>query len=119
MCLPGSYTRNHPGRKSAFPHSRMNDPQCLRYNWPNRQERVTTMATVPITIEVDEQTAKAYSAGSELERRRIQLLLNLYLKKLIGAPVRPLEEVIEDISAKAAARGLTPEILESILRDDE
>ena len=77
------------------------------------------MATVPITIEVDEESAKAYSEGSELEQRRIQLLLNLYLKKLTNAPVRPLEEVIEDISAKAAARGLTPEILESILRNDQ
>ena len=77
------------------------------------------MATVPITIEVDEETAKVYSAGSELEQRRIQLMLNLYLKKLTCTPVRPLEEVIEDISAEAAARGLTPEILESILRDEE
>ena len=77
------------------------------------------MATVPITIEVDEETAKKYAAVSEHERRKIQFLLKLQLKKLTGAPVRPLEEVVEDISSKAAARGLTPEILESILRDDE
>ena len=50
---------------------------------------------------------------------RIQMLLNLRLMDFLNKPPRPLLEVIEEISANAASRGLTPEILESILRDEE
>ena len=77
------------------------------------------METTPITIEVDAAAAKAYAAASPEEQRKIRLLMSIHLRDLINQPVRPLREVIEDISAKAAARGLTPEILESILRDEE
>ena len=77
------------------------------------------MATVPITIEVDEKVAQVYAEASAQDRMRIQMFVNLQLQDFITNPPRPLLEVIEDISAKAAARGLTPEILESMLRDDE
>ena len=74
------------------------------------------MATVPITINVDEEVAKAYTEASTEDRLRIEMLLSLHLHDFIVTPPRPLREVIKDISARAEARGLTPEILESILR---
>ena len=77
------------------------------------------MATVPITIEVDEEVARLYAEASAQDRKKIQMLLNLRLIDYLNKPPRPLLEVIEEISAKAQARGLTPEILESILRDEE
>ena len=77
------------------------------------------MATVPITINVDEKVAKAYTEASPEDRLRMELLLSLRLHDFIVTPPRPLREVIKDISERAAARGLTPEILESILRDEE
>ncbi len=77
------------------------------------------MATVPITIEVDEEVARLYAEASSQDRMRIQMLLNLRLMDFLNKPPRPLLEVIEEISANAASRGLTPEILESILRDEE
>ena len=77
------------------------------------------MATVPITIEVDEEVARLYAEASSHDRMRIQMLLNLRLMDFLNKPPRPLLEVIEEISANAASRGLTPEILESILRDEE
>lgn len=77
------------------------------------------MATVPITIEVDEEVAKLYAEASAQDQKKIQMLLNLRLIDYLNKPPRPLLEVIEEISAKAQARGLTPEILESILRDEE
>ena len=49
----------------------------------------------------------------------MKILVNLKLMEFINEQPRPLLEVIEEISANAAARGLTPEILESILRDEE
>ncbi len=76
------------------------------------------MGTMPITIEVDAETAKAYASASATDRMRIQMLLSLRLRELVNRPARPLPEVMDDMGAEAAANGLTPEVLESILRDD-
>ena len=75
------------------------------------------METVPITIEVDAEAAKAYAAATPEEQWKIQLLLSLRLQDITTVPARPLSEVIDEISQRAAERGLTPEILESLLRD--
>lgn len=75
------------------------------------------METTPIIIEVDSAAAKAYAAATPEEQRKIQLLLSLRLQDITTVPARPLREVIDEISQRAAERGLTPEILESLLRD--
>ena len=77
------------------------------------------MATVPITIEVDEEAAKVYAAASPEEQQKYRLLLSLYLKDVTTRPRRSLLEIMDEMSATAAANGLTPEILESILRDED
>ncbi|MGG6240368.1 hypothetical protein ACQ4N7_17225 [Nodosilinea sp. AN01ver1] len=69
-----------------------------------------------ITICVDAATADAYEATSEADRRKIDVLLNLKLKDVVRN-VRPLEVVMTEISRKAQERGLTLEILESILAE--
>ena len=76
------------------------------------------MATVPITIEVDEEVARLYAEASAQDRKKIQLLLNLRLMDFLNRPPRPLREIMDEMAAEAAANGLTPEILESILNDE-
>jgi hypothetical protein len=76
------------------------------------------MSTSSISIEVDADTAEAFGAASEEDRRKMQLLLNLRLRELVSSPPRPLKEVMDEIGAEAEARGLTPEILKSILHGD-
>ena len=77
------------------------------------------MATVPITIQVDAEAARVYTEASPEDRMRIQMLLSLHLQDFITNPPRPLGEVIDEISKRVAERGLTPETLELILRDEE
>ena len=77
------------------------------------------MATVPITIEVDAEAAKVYTAASPEERKRIELLLSMHLKRIASNPGRTLKQLMDDMGAQAAASGLTPEILESILRGED
>ena len=77
------------------------------------------METAPITIEVDAAAAKIYAAATPEEQRGMQVLLSLRLQDLTDGPARPLREVIDEMSRRAAERGLTPEILESLLQDDE
>jgi hypothetical protein len=76
------------------------------------------MATATIPLEVDTETARAFAAASPEDRRRIQLLLGLRLRELTMHPARLLKEVMDDIGRHAEASGLTPEILESLLRDE-
>lgn len=70
-----------------------------------------------ITIEVDEAAAKAFAAASPEEQRKLQLLLSLSLQELTASPSRTLQ-VMDDISREAEAKGLTPEILETLLSEE-
>ena len=76
------------------------------------------MDTKTITIAVDAAAADAYAAAPWEQQRKIQLLLSMYLRDITLRPRRPLREVMRDLATEAAANGLTPEILESILRED-
>ena len=76
------------------------------------------MATATISLEVDADTARAFSAASAEERRKLQLLLGLRLRELTSRPARPLKEVMDEIGRYAEAQGLTPDVLDSLLRDE-
>lgn len=77
------------------------------------------METAPITIEVDADAAKIYAAATPEEQWKMQVLLSLRLRDLTIKPRRSLREVMDDMSREAQAKGLTPEILESILRGED
>ncbi len=72
------------------------------------------MQTEEITIRVDPEAAQAYRAATEQERRKLDLLLSLRLRDALR-PSGSLKELMQGITRKAQERGLTPEILESIL----
>ncbi len=74
------------------------------------------MQTEEITIRVDSEAARAYRAASEQERRKFDLLMSLRLHDALR-PSGSLQELMRDLSHKAQERGLTPEILESILNE--
>jgi hypothetical protein len=71
-----------------------------------------------ISIEVDEDAARAYAAASAEEKQKVQLLLNLRLREIVSKPPKSLTTIMDEIGVEAQARGLTPEILNSILHDD-
>ncbi len=77
------------------------------------------MATTGLTIQVSEESARALAQVSPEDQRKIQLLLDLRLRDLTISP-RPqesLQAVMDEIGQKSAARGLTPDGLESLLND--
>lgn len=76
------------------------------------------MADAYISLPVDPDTARMYNEASDEDRLRIQVLLRLYLGTWLTRPGRSLNEIMDQIGAEAQARGLTPEILEDILRDE-
>ena len=69
-----------------------------------------------ITIPLDPQTARAYNAAPAEERRKIRALLSLWLRELAAGDFPSLEQVLDEVGRKAKARGLTPEMLDSLLK---
>lgn len=72
------------------------------------------MASRAITIRVDPEAAQAYETASLEEKRKLDALLSLKLTEVTKAE-RPLEDIMQDISRNAQARGLTPEVLHTLL----
>lgn len=75
------------------------------------------MQTKTIAIRVNAEVARIFEAASEEERRKLEALLSLKLSDATRRK-RPLEEVMSEMSRSAQSRGLTPEILDSILFDE-
>lgn len=73
------------------------------------------MVSRTISIPVDPNTAEAFQAAPAEQQRRLQVLLGLRLRELTSQPGRPLEEILDDVGRAAAAQGLTPAMLESML----
>ncbi len=69
-----------------------------------------------ITIPLDPQTARAYESASPEEKRKIQALLSLWLRELAAGENLSLQQVLDEVGSKAKARGLTPEVLDSLLK---
>jgi hypothetical protein len=74
------------------------------------------MENQTITIPIDPQTAIAYNSAAPEEKRKIQALLALWLRQLSVGPQRPLQQILDEAGRKAAARGLTEDVLESLLK---
>ena len=69
-----------------------------------------------ITIQVDTEIAKAYREAEPEKQQKIQIFLNIMLQKAVSQ--KPLLDIMEEASQQAIAKGMTTEILESILKDE-
>jgi hypothetical protein len=74
------------------------------------------MAKPTITIQLDPQTARAYEAARPEDRRKMQALLSLWLRELAASEYPSLQQILDDVGQKAKERGLTPEVLDSLLK---
>jgi hypothetical protein len=81
-----------------------------------RGEEGHLMETQTITIRVSPEAARVYNTATAEQQRKLEALLSLKLTE-VAQTNRPLEEIMSEISRKAQARGLTPEILESLLNE--
>ena len=75
------------------------------------------MSTEIISIRVDTEAARAFKALPEEDRRRLEAILSIRLSEITHSG-ESLEAVMQEISEKAKAHGLTPEILNSLLNGE-
>lgn len=74
------------------------------------------METKPITVHVNLEAAHIFETMPLEQRRKIEASIGLKLTQT-NREKRTLEAVMSDISQKVQERGLTPEILDSILNE--
>jgi len=74
--------------------------------------------TTTISIPLDAATAKIYLSASSTDQQKMQIMLRLRLRELAVMPRQSLNEVMDEIGSKAETRGLTPKILDGLLRDE-
>lgn len=65
-----------------------------------------------ITLEVSDPSAEKMARMTSLEKKAISETLDRLISNR-----RSLEEIMDDISSQAEKNGLTPEILENILKE--
>ncbi|MGB8889065.1 MAG: hypothetical protein WCC87_20220 [Candidatus Korobacteraceae bacterium] len=69
-----------------------------------------------ITIPLDPETARTFESAPPEQKRKIQALLSLWLRELAAGDNLSLQQVLDEVGSKAKARGLTPEVLDSLLK---
>ena len=75
------------------------------------------MGTEQITIQIDNEAARAFKSASLGDRRKLEALVSIQLiaaTKTKGS----LKQIMSEVSRKANERGLTSEILRAILNEE-
>jgi hypothetical protein len=83
---------------------------------PRLQEQ---MMALTINIPMPEALTAVYERASDEEKRKAQWLIELVLRDLFREQPEALTEVVRDISQRAGERGMTPDVLDELLADDE
>lgn len=74
------------------------------------------MTIATINIQLDKDAAQIYLNASEQKREKLGLLISLWLREF--EETLSLPALMDQISDNAQKRGLTPEILDSLLNED-
>lgn len=76
------------------------------------------MLTETITLEVESDVARYYKDAPQTDKEKLQALFGNWLKHYAEADVESLKRTMDALQRNAQERGLTPEILESLLADE-
>jgi hypothetical protein len=76
------------------------------------------MSAATIQIQLDNKTAQAYQAAPEDRRERVQKLISVVLQEFTETTPHSLLSLMDEMSREAKTKGLTPEILDNILKDE-
>ena len=76
------------------------------------------MLTETITLQVEADVARFYNDAPASDKQKLEALFGTWLRQYAEADADSLKAKMDEISRNAQSRGLTPEILESILADE-
>ncbi len=76
------------------------------------------MLTETITLQVESDAARVYNDAPPTDKQKLQALFGSWLKQYAEGDADSLKRTMDEISRNAQSKGLTPEILESLLADE-
>jgi len=77
------------------------------------------MPVASINIQLDDKSAQLYETTSEEKREQLRKLISFMVREFAESTPHSLLSLMDEMSREAEAKGLTPEILGTILSDDE
>ncbi len=75
------------------------------------------MPNSSITIPLDPETARAYDSALPEQKRKMQAIVSLWLRELTASESPSLQQVLDRAGKNARENGLTPELLDRLLKD--
>ncbi len=76
------------------------------------------MLTETISLEVESEAARYYNDAPLTDKEKLQALFGSWLKQYAEADVNSLKRSMDEMTHNARNRGLTQEILDSLLTDE-
>jgi hypothetical protein len=74
------------------------------------------MVTEPITLQIEVDAARAFKSASADEQAKLEMLMSVLMKEYAKTNSPSLKQTMHEIGEQARERGLTPEVLDSILK---
>lgn len=71
-----------------------------------------------LEIPVETELAQIYAEASEDDRRKLAVMVQIWLRELANPTTDVLGDIMNRVSAIAQSRGLTPDILAELLTDE-
>ncbi len=76
------------------------------------------MVTEPITLQIEVDAARAFTSASADEQEKLQTLMGVLLREYAKADATSLKRTMDEIGERAREKGLTSELLDSILEGE-
>ncbi len=80
---------------------------------------MSTQKKSTLTLQLDSEAVQVFENISDSDKEKLEMLVSCLFKDYQKSSIETLKKTMDDISEKAQARGLTPEILEEILAEEE
>jgi hypothetical protein len=76
------------------------------------------MVTEPVTLQIEVDAARAFRSASPDEQEKLQILMSVLMKEYSRTNSPSLKRTMDAIGERAREKGLTPELLDSILKGE-
>ncbi len=76
------------------------------------------MVTEPVTLQIEVDAARAFRSASPDEQEKLQILMSVLMKEYSRINSLSLKRTMDAIGERAREKGLTPELLDSILKGE-
>ncbi|GBF81350.1 hypothetical protein [Aphanothece sacrum] len=80
---------------------------------------MSTQQKHPLTLQLDAEAVAMFLGISDTDKEKLEILVSSLFKEYKQSNHETLKKTMDEISQNAQERGLTPEILEDILAEEE